>query len=218
MSTEAASYVRLLNGYYARPDYFRHDVEKGTIRTAAGTRMCALTDDFLRGFRSAVKFECGKATDRVFKACGRRWGAAFAERFDRELTDHFGVPVQDVSAGLIEKCLDDAFRQHGWGKLTVDLSAYEAGLIAFEVTDPVLPAVVGPSDKPSDALFAGFFAAVASFYAKTELDAQQTDCPSRGADASRFVVGLAARLKDVPKWVADGLTHPAVLRRMKTPA
>ncbi len=216
MTTEATSYVRLINGYFSRPDYFHADVEKGTIRTPTGVRICALTDDFLRGFRSAVRFECGKATDRVFKKCGKRWGLSFAERFDRELMDHFGVPVQDMSTGIIERCLDEAFRYHGWGRLKLDLSSYDHGIVGVTVTDPVMPDVVGKSEKPSDALFAGFLAAVISHHAKTELDCQQTECPTLGADASRFVISLPSRLEDVAKMVTDGLSHAAILRRLKT--
>jgi uncharacterized protein len=215
MSAVAGSYVRLLNGYFSRPDFFAADVEKGTIRTPTGTRICALTDDFLLGFRTAVQFECGKATDRVFKSCGKRWGKTFVERFDRELTEHFGVPLADVSTGLVERCLDEAFRHYGWGKPTIDLSEYDAGLVSVSVTDPVMPTVVGTADKPADALFAGFFAAVFGHYAKADLDCVQTECPTRGADASRFVVGLGERLKDVPKMVADKLAHAVIVRRLK---
>lgn len=213
-TTETASYVRLLNGYFSRPDYFRADVALGTLRTAAGTRMCVLTDDFLRGFRAAVQFECGKATDRVFKKCGVRWGTTFVQRFDRELTDHYGVPARDVSAGLVIHCLDEAFRYHGWGKLAVDLAHYDAGLVCLTLTDSVLAEVSGAADKPADALMAGFFAGIFRHYAQQELDCQQTDCPTRGADASRFVVGLPDRLAEVPKWVAERVGHAAVVRRL----
>lgn len=214
MIAATASYVRILPGFYSRPDYFAADVEKGTIRTPAGVRTCALTDDFLLGFRSALAFECGKASDKVFKACGRKWGQSFVERFDRELGDYYGVPVRDLSAGIVEKCLDDAFRAHGWGHLVVDYAEYDRGLIAVTVHDSVIPAVFGPSDKPSDTLMAGFLAAVFSFYSNLELDAQQTDCPSRGSDASRFVIGLSDRLADVPKWNRDRIPHAAIVRRL----
>jgi predicted hydrocarbon binding protein len=216
MTAVAASYVRLLNGYFSRGDYFQADVEKGTIRTPTGTRICALTDDFLLGFKSAVQFECGKATDRVFKSCGKRWGRTFVERFDRELTDHYGVPLPDVSTGLVERCLSEAFRHYGWGDVSLDLTEYDAGLVTVEMSDPVLPALAGPSPKPADPLFAGFFAAVFSYFAKIDLDCHQTDCPSCGADRSRFVVGLADRIKDVPRWVGEKLAHAVILRRLKT--
>jgi hypothetical protein len=213
-ATETASYVRLLNGYYSRPDYFRADVALGTLRTAAGSRLCVLTDDFLRGFRTAVRFECGKATDRVFKKCGIRWGTSFVQRFDRELTDHYGVPARDVSAGLMLHALGEAFRYHGWGKLAVDLAHYDAGVVSLTLTDGVLAEVSERADKPADALFAGFFAGLFRFYAGTDLDCVQTDCPTRGADASRFLVGLPERLAEVPKWVADKLPHAVVVRRL----
>lgn len=219
MDAPTTSYVRALNGYYSRPDFFRTDVEKGTIRTPTGTRVCALTDDFLRGFRTALEFECGKAAERVFKRCGKRWGAVFVARFDRETGEHFGVPTREVSAGLVHRCLGEAFRYHGWGRLNIDMAEYDSGLVQAEVRDPVMPASAPASrGRPSDSLMAGFFSAVFSYYAGIELDCQQTDCPSRGADASRFVVGLPGRLAAVETWVADGLTHQAVLRRLKNPA
>ena len=215
MTPETASYVRLVSGYCSRPDYFTADVANGTIRTPTGTRVCALTDDFLRGFRAAVQFECGKATDRVYKRCGFRWGTSFVERFDREMTESFGVPAREVSAGLVERALDEAFRAHGYGKLAVDYAEYDHGFVQVTLTDSVMPAVVGRADKPSDALMCGFFAAVFGFYANAELDCAQTQCPSRGAESSRFLVGLAARLVPVPKLVADNLSHAAILTRLK---
>ena len=218
MSQETASYVRLLAGYYSRPDYFTADVEKGTIRTPGGTRICALTDDFLLGFRAAVQFECGKATDRVFKKCGVRWGTSFIERFDREMTEYFGVPAREMSAGLIERSLDEAFRFHGYGKLAVDFTAYDSGFVVVTLTDPVIPAVAGPADKPVDALMAGFFAAVFSYYANTDLDCVQTECPARGSAAGKYLVGLAGRLAPVPKMVADKLATSVILARLTAPA
>jgi len=212
----ATSYVRLLNGYYSRGQYFQADVEKGTIRTPTGTRICALTDDFLRGFRNAVHFECGKATDRIFKTCGKRWGTTFVERFDRELTEHFGVPLQDMSTGIVENCLDEAFRYHGYGKLKVDLANYASGFVSLDVRDAVIPNVLGSSEKPCDALFAGFFASVFSYYAKTELDCLQTECTSRGNETSKFIVGLSSRLKQAAAWVNDRIPHAAILRRLTT--
>jgi uncharacterized protein len=217
MSTETASYIRMLNGYYSRPDFFKADVEKGTIRTPTGTRMCALTDDFLLGFRSALIFECGKAGDRVFKRCGFRWGQTFIQRFDRELSEYYGVPARDMSTGLIERALDEAFRYHGWGKLEIDLSDYDFGFVQISVSDSVMPAVIGTSERPTDALMAGFFAAIFTYYSDTELDCIQTECPSRGALASRFVVGLADRIAPTTKFVADKLTHTVIMNRLKNP-
>ena len=214
-TASTASYVRLLNGYYSRPDYFAADVEKGTIRTPGGTRICALTDDFLRGFRAAVQFECGKASDRIFKKCGVRWGKTFIERFEREMSDYFGVPAREMSAGLIERTLDEAFRAHGYGKLSIDWGEYDAGLVQVTLSDSTMPAVVGESDKPTDALMCGFFAAVFGHFAETELDCVQTECPSRGAPAGKFLVGLSARLSGVPKLVADRLSHAVIVARVK---
>jgi uncharacterized protein len=214
MSVATASYVRILPGYFTQPNFFAADIEKGTIRTPTGVRTCALTDDFLNGFRAALQFECGKATDRVFKSCGRKWGLSFVNRFDRELGEYYGVPIRDLSAGIVEKCLTDAFRAHGWGKLTIDYAEYDHGIVQVTIEDSVMPAIFGSSEKSSDAMMSGFLASIFSFYANTELDCQQTDCPSRGADASRFVISLAERIAEVPKWIKDNLQHATIVRRL----
>ncbi len=216
MSTISASYVRLLSGFYTRPDYFKANVEKGTIRTPSGVRTCALTDDFLNGFKAAVEYECGKASDRVFKSCGRKWGKTFVDRFDRELTDFYGVPLRELSTGIVESCLDEAFRAHGWGSVKFDYNHRDRGFVLATITDSMMPALAQKSGKPADALMAGFLAAIFSFYGCVELDCQQTQCQSHGASASVFILGLADRLKEVPKWVKDGTPHRAIIRRLTT--
>jgi hypothetical protein len=214
MSTISASYVRLLNGFYTRPDYFKANVEKGTIRTPNGVRTCALTDDFLNGFLAAVQYECGKASDRVFKSCGRKWGKTFVERFDQEMTEFYGVPLRELSTGIVENSLDEAFRAHGWGSLALDYSIRSHGFLAATITDSVMPAITPNASKPSDALMAGFLSAILGHYSCIELECHQTECTSRGGAASVFVIGLADRLKDVPKWVKDNTPHRTIIRRL----
>jgi predicted hydrocarbon binding protein len=214
--------VRLRGNIYARPDYFLTDVTKGATRTPSGVRVCTLTSDFLLGFRDAVVYECGKSYRAVMKACGKRWGGTFVTRFDKELTAVYQTPTKELPAGVVHACLADAFNYHGWGKLSIDVSAAEDGFVQVSVTDPVFPSVVRESDRPVDHLMAGLLASVFSHLAGTTLDAVQTDCPTRGASASRFIIAAPERIAAAEGWIdaapADApLTHDAILRRLRFP-
>ena len=216
--------VRLKGNLFARPDYFVTDVSKGSTRTPSGTRICSLTSDFLLGFRDALIYECGKSFRPVMKTCGRRWGAAFVLRFEQELAAAYQVPMNELPAGVVHACLDDAFNYHGWGRLTIDLSASDAGLILLEVADSVMPSLVQESDRPVDHLMSGLLAAVFSRFAGADLGCVQTDCPSLGAPISRFVIMAADRVAEIESWLESGdgtgatPSHEAVVRRLSTSA
>ena len=215
--------LRLKGNYFARPDFFLTDVGKGVTRTPAGQRVCALPGDFLLGFRDAALYECGKAYRPVLKSAGRRWGATFAKRFDKELAAFYAAPLGSLAAPVVHTCLADAFAYYGYGRLVVDLSARDAGLTLVELFDPVMPALVREADRPVDLIMAGMLGAVFAHLTGQPLDAVQTDCPTLGADRSRFVVGPADRVAEAEAWMdaADRLPgHEAVVRRLQraTPA
>jgi hypothetical protein len=134
----------------------------------------------------------------------------FARRFDRELTAYYQAPLRSLSAGLVHACLADAFNYHGWGKLTVDLADLGHGFLTVTVANAALPALVTEADRPVDLLMAGLLAAVFAHLAGADLDAVQTECPSMGAEAERFVVGPAARIKEIEQWLATAAPHAAV--------
>jgi predicted hydrocarbon binding protein len=209
--------LRLKGNYFADPEFFRTDVTKGVTRTPTGTRVCALPSDFLLGFRDAVIYECGRGYRTVLKAAGKRWGTQFAKRLDRELTAHYGSPFRQLPPGLIRVCLGDAFAAHGYGRLTVAALAEDPEFTLAEVQDPLVPALVRESDRPVDVLAAGMLGAVFAHLTGKPLDAVQTDCPSLGADRSRFLIGPAVRVAELEEWIdeADPVpTHEAVVRRL----
>jgi hypothetical protein len=202
--------VRLRPGYYSRPDFFRTDPVTGVTRTHAGTRICALTNDFLIGFRDAVIYETGKSYRRVMKRCGRRWGEQFVKRFDSELSNHYRTPLADLSAGVVHAALAEAFNYHGWGKLTMDTTHLSSGYFVVELRNSMMPELVSASDRPVDLLMAGLIAAIFSHLSGRDLDAVQTACPSQGAEASLFILGPTAKITEVETRINKGTSHTSV--------
>jgi hypothetical protein len=200
--------------YYATGTYFTTDVARGVSRNRAGTRVCALSEDFLRGFHKAITDECGPAADAVFASCGRRWGRDFARRFERELSDFHGKPLRDFSLAMFQVYLVELFSQHGWGRLHLDLSYYEAGLLVLELHEAIMASLVPEAATPVDALTAGVFAGFFQHLTGEDLDCVQIACRACGSDCSRFVVGLAPRLAPVEAWLKAGKQPEAILAEL----
>lgn len=197
--------------YYTDGSYMTTDLRKGVTRNRAGTRMVALTNDFLLGFRGALADECGPAADTVLKTCGRTWGKRFAARFEREMTDFYGIAAGDFSMAMFHACLAEAFARHGWGRLELDLRLHDRGLILARIEHPVMGEIVTDADAPVETLMVGILAGFFSHFSGENLDCVQTCCKARGAADTRFIIGLGKRLGPVPGWLGQGRTHDEII-------
>lgn len=221
LPTEVAPGARRVPGeslmrgnFYAESTYLHTDPARGVTRNRAGTRIVALTADFLHGFRRAIMDECGPAAETVFRSIGRRWGALFARRFEKEMTEFYGKPLRGFMLALFQACLVELFSHHGWGRVSLDLSRHAQGLILVDLREPIFAGLVKDSDRPVDVLMAGILAGFFSHLSGQELDCVQTACQACGAPSSKFVLGLTARLAPVASWVENGKSHDEIVREL----
>lgn len=197
--------------YYGRRDYLTTDVSKGVTRNASGTRMIALTEDFLIALRDGLVNECGDAADQVLKTCGRRWGGSMAARLEKELGGYYGRPLAEMPMAVFQACLTTGMGRHGWGRLSFDLSRRDAGFVVVTASDTPFARLRGSTNKPAEPLLAGVLAGLFSRFSGQELDCLQTECIACGAPAGRFVLGLARRMTSASEWAAAGKTHDEIL-------
>lgn len=210
--------LRLKGNLYGQPGYFKTDVAKGVTRTPTGQRICTLPSEFLLGFRDALIYECGKAYRKVMKAAGKKWGVRFAARFEKDVSAAYQAKLRDLPAGLVHTCLADAFAANGLGRLEIDLSLCDSGIVIADVRDPMMPSLVREADRPVDLLTAGMLGSVFAHLIGESVDAIQTECPSLGADRSRFVIARADAILTAEEFVdsAEQMpTHEAILDRVR---
>jgi predicted hydrocarbon binding protein len=191
--------IRLKGNYFAEPYYFRTDVTTGVCRTPSGQRICTLPPDFLLGLRDALIYECGKSYRQVLKSAGRRWGTQWIKRIDRELSTYYQVPLRELPRSLVRICMRDAFAAYGYGQLHYYATEF-TNFWNVELIDSVFPTLVNESDRPVDLLMSGLIAALFSHLYGATMDSLQTECPSMGAEYSRFIVGPAARIAELEAW------------------
>lgn len=203
--------------YFAEGAYLEQDLAAGLLRNRAGTRMLALSDDFLLATLNTLQEKLGNDAERVIKSMGRDWGQRAAQQFAVEMELFYGRPLMQMPLATFVACLTEAFRHHGWGAFAFDLSRYPRGLLAVEVSDPIIGGSVQPSNAPVEGLLAAFLGGMFSHFANLELDCLQTECRSRGATVSRFVLTVPERLRSAEPLVADGKPHDEIVAElMKT--
>ncbi|CAN5350707.1 hypothetical protein BH11PLA2_BH11PLA2_31440 [soil metagenome] len=101
------------------------------------------------------------------------------------------------------RTLADAFNYHGYGKLHVETLEIDDAWTLVEVANPVMPSLVRESERPVDMLTAGMLGAIFSQIQGRSLDCVQTECPSLGADRSRFLIGSAVRVAEIEQWIEE---------------
>ncbi len=209
--------LRFKGNFFADPEFFRTDVTKGVTKTPTGCRIITLPSEFLIGFRDALIYECGGSYRQIMKSTGRRWGTQFAKRLERELSSFYQTPFKELPEPIIRTCLAEAFRAHGYGHLSFATVLEHAEFVLAEVRNPLLPALIRESDRTSDLLMAGMLGAVLAHLTGKPLDAVQTECPSLGADRSRFLIGPGSVVAELEEWINEASqmpSHKAILRHL----
>lgn len=213
---EPADEMRLAGNYY-NDDYISTNVRTGVTVNRGGTRLLALSSDFLLGLHTALTQECGEAASVVFHTCGKTWGRQFAVKFEKELSTFYDKPLNQLPLMLFEGCLVEAFSRHGWGRVVTDYSHRERGLILVELPDAIYADLLGRSDEVADPMMAGWLAGFFSHLSGQNLEAVQTQCKAMGHTTSRFILGLKDRMEPAREMVRAGKSHEEVLAALETP-
>ena len=200
---------------YYNDDYLETDVRSGVTTNRAGTRLLALSSDFLLGLHQALSTECGEAASTVFRTCGRTWGRQFGVKFERELTQFYGRPMREFPVALFEACLKEAFSRHGWGRVEIDYGHHEHGFIIVDLPDCIYADLLGKQATEGDPLMAGLLAGLFSHLSCQNLDAVQTMSKTRGETNNRFLLTLPSRVQSAQRLLEQGKKHDEIVTALE---
>lgn len=204
---------RALN-YFRHPDLLRFDVKAGVLRTRGGTRVLAVSEDFLRGFVAACEHEAGPAASLVLRRCGELFGARLARRFEAELGQFAGVSLRDRSMAEFDELLHDLWLGCGLGDLQVDWSRGERGYLALRLIDSPMQDI-GPSGHVGDDMFSGVLSGFFGEFCDAEMRCVQTgDARLGDRDGTTFIVGLFDVAKRVEGMRANKSSHRQILEAL----
>lgn len=205
----------LIGNYYAPRTYVQSDLESGLLTSRHGDRLLALPEALLRGIYSGLDYETGMAARLVLRHCGRMWGKEFFRRFAAELEECYGQSLANLEMGLFIQNLQQAWKTHGWGILTLNWLHKDQGIVIVEIVHSPFSAMVPPPiTRPMGFLEAGLLSTWFSQITGRDLSCVQTQSEQMGAESNLFVLTASERLKDAEAWVDEGMTHPQILEKL----
>ncbi|MEM6731683.1 MAG: hypothetical protein AAF658_09010 [Myxococcota bacterium] len=201
--------------FFSHPSYVSFDTKAGVLTTRGGTRLCALNEDFLRGFFGSCEHETGPAAGAILKRCGVVFGGRLANRFETEISQFADVSVRDRAMYEFDTLLRDIWSAYGMGTLSIDWDT-QRGASYVSVTlrnSPVLD--IKLQDREHDDLMAGVLEGFFNHFSPKPVECVQTTFASNMAeDETRFVVIEASAANEVRNRVERGETHDAVITKL----
>lgn len=206
----------VIGNYYAPTTYVHSDLESGLLTSRHGDRLLALPGSLIQGIYSGLEYETGMAARLVLKHCGRLWGKEFFRRFAAEMTACYGQPLADLEMGLFLQNLQQAWKTHGWGLLTLDWQHKDQGILIVEILHSPFSALAPKHlNRPMGFLEAGLLGTWFSQITGRELGCVQTQSEACGAESNLFLITTAERLRQAEAWVDEGLSHAQVLEKIR---
>jgi len=189
-----------------------YDLREGVIWNPAKTRLILLSTDLLSGVYKALYFETGPGWKLILQRCGEVWGGRLAKRLDQECSMLLGTRLGDLPLENFLRFIRDYFRFHGWGLLTIQVEqARESGIIEAELVDSIFTDIVDDAESMADPMLAGLLSSLIGYLSGQEIGCVQTECPTKGAASSKFILTSPTRLKYAEAEVKAGKKHQELL-------
>ena len=209
--TDLLTDTSLTANYFATDVYVHGTLELGLLENRRGDRLLALPDTLIRAIYTGLDNETGQASMLVLYNCGRWWGKNFYTRFCEELTDYHNRPVSSLSMAEFMQALEQCWRTHGWGQISLDSSYREQGFLVLKIRASAFIYYAPKLERPVGFLETGALQAFFSELSGETLHCVQTACESLGAEENYFVLGLQDRLAIAETGVGQGLSHSEIM-------
>lgn len=181
------------------------NLEEGTAFNKGHTRIVFLPEDAIAGIHASLKEETGPAWKIILKNCGSIWGKKVATNMARELEMLFSVRPGEITAKECLDLLERYFSDHGWGKMTFDVSrAFTNGFIHARLSNSIFVRVLKDEIDLVDPMIAGILGSLFSDLSGKDLDAAEIACVAKGAASCEFVISSAERIADLEPAIEEG--------------
>lgn len=205
---------RQILNYFTHPSFLSFDEKQGVLRSRGGTRLCMVSEDFLKGFVNAVEHETGQATPIILRRCGKFFGERLARRFETELTEFSGVSMRDRAMYEFSALIQDMWLGTGMGEIQVQWEMGQHGFLPVTLQgDPMVE--INAGNQKMDDLFAGILEGFMGHFAGGSLVCVQTGDERQGSpDGTTFVVANEDVAKRVEPMVQQNTRHSDIVRQL----
>lgn len=187
-------------------------LNEGTIQDSHRGRQIFISSEQLLGIYKALNNETGDAWSIVMKNCGYTWGARMVKSLDAQLLEHHGRYSGDLGVDEFCHLIERYFSNHGWGRLSIQLSdALDCGIVRVDLQDSLFADALKEVKGPTDFLIAGMLRAIFEHVAGRELDVIQIICRRQGPHSeSGFLISAPERIAHIEELSGQGTMDEAV--------
>lgn len=209
-STASAGLDRMFD-----PVAFAADAARGVVTDPVGARIVYASAEFTRAIHHVLAREKPGAWRDVLARAGRSCGRELAVALDRE-SARLGTPaLGELPLETSMAFLERAFAAHGWGVLSVDLSAApDHGLVIAHLAHSYFVEVLADVGDFVDALPAGLLQGFFEHISGEQLGCLEIACVRRGAPRCTFVITATERLDAIVPFLGRE-DADALLARLK---
>lgn len=202
----------------ARQVAFQPQAARGGLQRSDGQPVAMLPLAWLHDLHASIVQEFSDNAADVLYRCGYEWGLQDMVTLTRRMRQQMGggdFDLWELDAKFVYESWWAPLHEAGWGQCRFEVTAHARGLLLVELRASAVAAVLPGSDQPVCHLYAGLFAAVVSFFDRTERHAAEVDCAAMGAPACRFLVGSGADIDSAEGWRQQGTAADEIIRRLR---
>jgi predicted hydrocarbon binding protein len=203
------------HNYYHPKDFFRHELEQGSIYVRDGQRVVKVTEDFINGLQLGVEEEVGQNNGSLLMyKCGYEWGLQDMKRFNDRMRQEFGggkLDIWQMNKRFVFESWWWPLTASGFGGWSLDLSFSNQGLTVVEIRNSAIAHAMKIVGKPVCHVYAGLFAGVFSVYEQEDKQCIEVQCYSMGNDVCKFMIGNEKQVNAAEFWRQEGATASEIL-------
>jgi uncharacterized protein len=195
-------------------NYVKSDPASGLLSTRHGDRLIAVPELLLKIIPKTLREEAGEASYLALYTFGDSWGQTFCGRLVKDIAKYYRQPILEIFSADFLVYIQEAWAVHGLGKLSIDFSLSEQGLLVATVENSGMGVTeTDTADYRSFSLEAGFLAGWFSTLTGQRLRVAAVNWSN--AQSLQFLVGAIPQIESIENsQLSKGMLTPQQLKSL----
>jgi uncharacterized protein len=194
--------------------YVKSHPATGLLSTRSGDRLMAIPEILLKIIPKTLREEAGEASYLALYTFGNGWGKTFCGRLVKDIAQYYRQPLLEIFSADFLVYIQEAWAVHGLGKLSIDFSLSEQGLLVATVENSGMGVTDHQTaDYRSFSLEAGFLAGWFSSLTGQELRVSAINWSN--PQSLQFLVGAIPQIEEIERtYLQNGMLNDYQLRSL----
>jgi uncharacterized protein len=201
--------------HYSRSQFFRFDMEPGTITDYHRQRNLLVGEDFIVSLLKGLEHEVGESAGWLCYQIGFEWGKQDAVLFAAWFKEFYKLTLETANLAFAMETWWWPYTVQGWGRWSPNLSGRESGFFYVDLFDSAVAKSLGYVGKPVCHLYSGLLAGFFSAAFEQNLCSTEIQCYAMGNDFCRFLVGSEQRIQAAEFWITSGANATEIAERFE---